>query len=125
MTQETEETEPLEGKPSRHNLLRIGRLTNLRQIAIECGRLYRRAAKGLISSGDASKQASILAVMKSCIEASDTEQRLEALEKAAAEPVATPLRRSGALPDGWADKEKPRAGSSGLRSLAFTREMVR
>lgn len=95
MSEENNEDECLQGDtPRRHNLLRIGKLTNLRQIAIECGRLYRRAAKGLIPSADASRQASILAVMKTCIEASDTEARLDALEKAAdAANAPTPLRR--------------------------------
>lgn len=44
MSEENNEDEGLQGDtPRRHNLLRIGKLTNLRQIAIECGRLYRRA----------------------------------------------------------------------------------
>ena len=62
----------------------IGRLHTLGDIARECANLYRRAAKGKITSADASRQASILAVMRQCVESSDTEKRLEEiLEKAA------------------------------------------
>jgi hypothetical protein len=83
MDEETAETEDTEDKPPyRHNLLRIGRLTTLREISIECGRLYRRAAKGMISSADASRQASILSVMRTCLESSNTEAKLSELEEA-------------------------------------------
>ena len=71
----------------RHNLLRVGKLQTLRDIAIECSKLYRRAAKGMISSADASRQASILAVMKTCVESSDTERRVQEIEAKLANPV--------------------------------------
>jgi hypothetical protein len=94
MTEENDEDEGQQGEtPRGHNLQRVGKLRTLRDIAIECGRLYRRAAKGLIPSADASRQASILAVMKTCLEASDTEARVDALEKAAEQANApTPIR---------------------------------
>ena len=85
MTEENEDSDdPRETPPSR---LRIGKLKTLGDIARECGRLYRRAARGLVSSADASRQASILAVMRQCLESSDTEKRVEELEHALKSPV--------------------------------------
>jgi hypothetical protein len=99
MSEEMQENETQEEKPPTRTKaytvgIRIGRLQTLRDIAIECGKLYRRAARGKISSADASRQASILAVMRQCIESSDTEQRLEALERAASQPNVVPFKRN-------------------------------
>jgi hypothetical protein len=47
----------------------------------------RGAARGKIASADASRQARILAVMKTCIESSDSEKRLEALEAKLSSPA--------------------------------------
>ena len=97
MSEETVEDEALEEKlpPCRGGWIKVGRLRTLGDIARECANLYRRAAKGKITSADASRQASILAVMRQCVESSDTEKRLETIEKnlEQAASAATPLRR--------------------------------
>lgn len=88
MAKEAEDTEGEDDeRPRDKNLQRVGKLRTLQDIATECARLYRRCAKGLVSSADASRQASILMVMRTCLEASDTERRVEELEKAAANPI--------------------------------------
>jgi hypothetical protein len=73
--------------------IRIGRLTSVGRVGIELGRVYRAARLGKINTSDASRLATVLLGLKSCLETADVEQRLEALEKAAEQPVATPLRR--------------------------------
>ena len=95
MSEETLEDEALEEKlpPCRGGWIKVGRLHTLGDIARECANLYRRTVKGKVTAAEASRQASILAIMKTCIEASDTEKRLEMLEKAAEQPAPTPLRR--------------------------------
>ena len=96
LSEETREAEAEQEKapPCRGGWIKVGRLHTLGDIARECANLYRRAAKGKITSADASRQASILAVMRQCVESSDTEKRLEILEKAAdAASAPSPLRR--------------------------------
>jgi hypothetical protein len=102
MSEQTQETETEEETPPIRTKaytvgIRIGRLQTLRDIAIECGKLYRRAARGKISSADASRQASILAVMR--------ERRLEELETRLTEQQSNVVRigikrkpRGGGLP---------------------------
>jgi hypothetical protein len=51
--------------------IRIGRLTTVGQVAAELGRFYRHARQGEIPVADASRLATILAVMRQCLEASE------------------------------------------------------
>jgi hypothetical protein len=75
---------------------RVGPLQNLGQVLRELGRLYRAARRGDIETSDASKLASVLSIMRQCLEASDVEQRMALLEKALAEPNnVVPLKRVG------------------------------
>ena len=59
---------------------RVGRLHTVGHIVSEMGKLYRQARKGEISSADASRLASILALMRQGLEASELERRLVILE---------------------------------------------
>jgi len=56
-------------------------------IVSEMGRLYRQARRGEINSADASRLASILALMRAGLEASDLERRLSELEGGHESPV--------------------------------------
>jgi hypothetical protein len=62
--------------------VRIGRLTSVGRVGIEIARLYRHARRGEIETIEAYRLASVLSVLKSCLEASEIEQRLEELETA-------------------------------------------
>jgi hypothetical protein len=64
--------------------IRIGRLTTVGQVAGELGRLYRQARRGDVAVADASRLATILAAMRTCLEASETERRVAELEAALA-----------------------------------------
>jgi hypothetical protein len=75
--------------------IRIGRLTSVGRVGIELGRVYRAARLGKINTADASRLATVLLGLKSCLETADVEQRLEALEKAAEQPNIVPLKRAG------------------------------
>ena len=54
--------------------IRIGRLTTVGQVAAELGRLYRQARRGDVAVADASRLATILAAMRTCLEASELER---------------------------------------------------
>jgi hypothetical protein len=60
--------------------IRIGSLANLSLVASELARMYRQARRQEISASDASKLASVLAVLRQCLEASDLEKRMAELE---------------------------------------------
>jgi hypothetical protein len=60
--------------------IRVGPLQTVGNIKTELGRVYRAARKGTIDVTDASKLAQILNILRYCIEASDIEERLMALE---------------------------------------------
>ncbi|HMR33971.1 MAG TPA: hypothetical protein PKA09_23645 [Geminicoccus sp.] len=47
----------------------------------ELGRLYREARRGEVTVGDASKLATILAILRSALEAGDLEARVAELER--------------------------------------------
>jgi hypothetical protein len=64
--------------------VRIGRLTTVGQVAAELGRLYRHARWGEIPVADASRLATILGVMRQCLEASEFERRISEMETALA-----------------------------------------
>jgi hypothetical protein len=72
--------------------VRIGRLTSVGMCGIEIGRLYRKVRRGELSSTEGMRMVQMLLGLKSCLESSEIERRLEAIEKAIVEP-ATPLRR--------------------------------
>jgi hypothetical protein len=60
--------------------IRIGPLTTVGQVAAELGRLYRQARRGDVPVTDARRLATILAVMRQCLEASELERRIADLE---------------------------------------------
>jgi hypothetical protein len=62
--------------------IRIGRLTTVGQVASELGRLYRQARRGDVAVADASRLATILAAMRTCLEASELERRIAEMEAA-------------------------------------------
>jgi hypothetical protein len=55
----------------RERRIRIGRLTTVGQVAAELGRLYRHARWGEIPVADASRLATILGIMRQCLESSE------------------------------------------------------
>ena len=65
----------------RKRAIRIGSLATLGRVASELARMYREARRGEISASDASKLASVLAVLRQCLEASDLEKRMADLEE--------------------------------------------
>ena len=69
--------------------IRIGRLTTVGQVAAELGRLYRQARRGEVAVADASRLATILAVMRQCLEVSEVESRIADMEAALAPANAT------------------------------------
>jgi hypothetical protein len=69
--------------------VRIGRLTTVGQVAAELGRLYRQARRGDVAVADASRLATILAAMRQCLEASEIESRIAAMEAAVAPAGST------------------------------------
>lgn len=60
--------------------VRVGPLQTVGNIKTELGRVYRAARKGNIDITDASKLAQILNILRACIESSDIERRIAALE---------------------------------------------
>jgi hypothetical protein len=62
--------------------VRIGRLTTVGQVAAELGRLYRQARRGDVAVADASRLATILAAMRTCLETSEVERRIGEMEAA-------------------------------------------
>jgi hypothetical protein len=69
--------------------IRIGRLTTVGQVAAELGRLYRQARRGDVAVADASRLATILAAMRTCLEASELERRIAEMEAALVPANAT------------------------------------
>ena len=72
--------------------LRYARVHTVGHIVSEMGKLYRQARKGEINSADASRLASILALMRQGLEASELERRLMALETGEVTVVEKPVR---------------------------------
>jgi len=80
-----------------HRKVRIGPLTTLGEVAAELGRLYRQARRGEVPVADASRLATILSVMRQCLEASELERRIAEMEAAIAPErsgTVVPFRRS-------------------------------
>ena len=77
MTENAKQKTP---SPDKKRAQRVGRLHTVGHIVSEMGKLYRQARKGEINSADASRLASILALMRQGLEASELERRLAALE---------------------------------------------
>ena len=82
--------------PPQKRAQRVGRLDTVGSIVSEMGRLYRQARRGEINSADASRLASILALMRQGLEASDLEKRLAALETEDNQPAPKPVWRASA-----------------------------
>ena len=61
--------------------IRIGRLDTIGGVVVELGRIYRQARRGELDVGDASRLATILREIRSALEASDIERRIEELEQ--------------------------------------------
>jgi hypothetical protein len=59
---------------------RVGGLKTIGQVATELAKLYRRTRRGEVDVADASKLASVLAILRQCLEAGDVEQRIRSLE---------------------------------------------
>jgi hypothetical protein len=59
---------------------RVGPLDTMADVKREAGRLYRAARRGDVPAADASRMASVLALIARCVEGSDFEARLSALE---------------------------------------------
>jgi hypothetical protein len=69
----------------RQRRVRIGKLTSVGRVAIELGRLYRQARYGEVETIEAYRLASVLSVMAKCLETSEFERRLAAMETAVAQ----------------------------------------
>lgn len=75
------QNETMEDPPGgRKRAQRVGRLHTVGHIVSEMGKLYRQARRGEITSTDAARLASILALMRQGLEASELERRLAVLE---------------------------------------------
>jgi hypothetical protein len=59
---------------------RVGPLETAADVKREAGKLYRRAVRGDVAPGDASKLAHVLALIMRVVEGTDLEARLAALE---------------------------------------------
>jgi hypothetical protein len=64
------------------------------QVAAELGRLYRQARRGDVAVADASRLATILAAMRQCLEVSEVESRIAAMEAALAPTNANQFCRA-------------------------------
>ena len=71
--------------------VRIGPLLTPGDVKVEAGRLYKAARRGEVPPADASRLASVLALIARVIEGADLETRIEALERAQ-RPHAAPRR---------------------------------
>ncbi len=60
--------------------IRIGPLNTVGGVVAELGRIYREARRGEMDVGDATRLATILREIRSALEASDIERRIEKLE---------------------------------------------
>ena len=81
MTENTSKDNP---PGSKKRAQRVGRLHTVGHIVSEMSELYRQARRDEINSADASRLASILALMRQGLEASELERRLAALENGTA-----------------------------------------
>ncbi len=67
---------------SKKATVRIGRLDTVGGVVTELGRVYRKARRGELDVGDATRLAMVLREIRCALEASDIEKRLEELEAA-------------------------------------------
>ena len=66
------------------------KLTTVKDVARELGRLYREARTGQVKTQDASRLANMLFIMSRLIEGGDLEARLDALEQRQQQGAAWP-----------------------------------
>jgi len=59
---------------------RVKRLDSIGAVASELAALYRRTRRGEVEVADASRLASVLSILRQCLEAGDVEQRLRVME---------------------------------------------
>ena len=71
----------MSGNPRRPRGPRCPKLNTLGGVVAELGRLYREARRGEVTVGDASKLATILAILRSALEAGALEARVAELER--------------------------------------------
>ena len=60
--------------------VRIGPLDTIGHVVVELGRIYRQCRRGDMDSKDATRLASILREIRTALEISDVERRIDALE---------------------------------------------
>ena len=65
---------------------RVGKLDNLSEVRREAAALYKAGRRGDMPASDASRLATVLALVAKLIETSDIEARIEALEREHAPP---------------------------------------
>ncbi len=68
-------------KPSPPPSPRVGALGTAADVKREAGRLYRAARRGDVAAADASRLASVLALLLRVVEGAELEARVEALER--------------------------------------------
>jgi hypothetical protein len=68
---------------------RVGRLRTVGEVIHELGRLYREARRGDIESIEAFRLASVLNILRACVETGVLEARLDAIEE---KTTVTPFR---------------------------------
>jgi hypothetical protein len=85
-----------ENKPMGTNpQIRVGRLRTVGEIVHELSRLYRAVRRGDVETLEGFRMASILGIMRQCLEGSDAEKRLAELESVLAERSnVVPFKRS-------------------------------
>jgi hypothetical protein len=76
------------GKPATSP--RVRSLETAADVKREAGRLYRAARRGEVAAADASRLASVLALVLKVVEGAELEARIEALERGAPGPRAGP-----------------------------------
>ena len=69
--------------------VRVGRLDTVGAVACELGKLYRQARNGRVSVADASRLATVLTALRGCLEVSEIEQRIAALESRYDQPMSS------------------------------------
>jgi hypothetical protein len=55
-------------------------LTTIQNVGIEIARVYRKTKRGEIDTGDGYRLVQMLAVLRTCLETSELEKKIEALE---------------------------------------------
>jgi hypothetical protein len=103
-------------KPNPLRKPRIGKLDTIGQVCGELSRLYRRVVHGTVTASDGAKQASILGVLRTCMETGIIEERLAEIEGMVAKAIdgktRAPMLLNGTKTDVERTKEtiEPREG---------------